>query len=188
MWPWEHLTVGYLFYSGYARLVHGEKPGNEDVIVLAFATQLPDVIDKPLAWWLGVLPSGLSLAHSLLFAVPLCLLVVALERRTDSAAVGPAFSIGYLSHLAGDVVYPFVTTGSVRLRFLLWPLVPSSPVAPAGFLSQILGFLDDFTLFLGTPRGQFYLLVEILLLAIGFGVWVADRFPGPGIFRREPGA
>lgn len=188
MWPWEHLTVGYLLYSGYVRLVYREKPGNGDALVLALATQLPDLIDKPLAWWLGVLPSGLSLAHSLLFAVPLCVFVAVIAWLTNTPKVGAAFSIGYLSHLAGDVVYPILTDGGIRLGFLLWPLLPSPEVTAVGFFSQILAFFDDFVLFLATPRGQLYLLFEVALLATGLVVWIADRFPGPGIVRRGPGA
>lgn len=180
MWPWEHLAVGYLWYSGYARLVHGERPGNADVVVLAVATQLPDLVDKPLAWWLGVLPGGLSLAHSLLFALPACLVAVVVARRAGAPAAGRAFTVGYLTHLAGDVVYPLATDGHLRLGFLAWPLVASPPVDAPGFLAQVLAFLAQFRAFLATPRGQLYLLLEVCLLAVGVLVWAVDRFPGPG--------
>lgn len=186
MWPWEHLTVGYLCYSAYARVVHGEPPGNSDAVVLALATQLPDLVDKPLAWWLGVLPNGTSLAHSLLVAVPVCLLVVVTAGRVDAPAVGRAFTVGYLSHLCGDVCYPLVTDGAVRVAFLLWPVVPGPETPPTGLFAQALLYFDDFVAFLATSRGQLYVLFEALLLTIGLAVWVADSYPGPGALRRDP--
>ena len=57
MWPWGHLVFGYLLYL----LVRPRAWRNGDrfaVIVLMIGTQVPDIVDKPLAWWFGVLPSG----------------------------------------------------------------------------------------------------------------------------------
>lgn len=57
MWPWEHAAVGYLLCSAALaarRTVLNDIP----VIALGVATLLPDLIDKPLALWLGVFPEG----------------------------------------------------------------------------------------------------------------------------------
>jgi hypothetical protein len=178
MWPWEHLAVGYLAYSLLSRALTGESPGNRDALVLVVATQLPDLVDKPLAWWLGALPSGLSLAHSLVFGLPVCLFVVALARRLGDPAVGLAYCVGYGSHLAGDAVYPLVTDGHLRLAFLAWPLVEQPSASAPGFLAQVLYFLGEFRAFLATPRGQLYALVEAGLLAVALAVWVTDGYPG----------
>lgn len=43
-------------------------PNAKHTVVPLYATQLPDLIDKPLAWSVGILPTGRSLAHSLLTA------------------------------------------------------------------------------------------------------------------------
>jgi len=178
MWPWEHLAVGYLAYSALVRLLTGETPGDRDALVLVLATQLPDLVDKPLAWWLGALPSGLSLAHSLVFGLPVCLLVVALARRLGDPAVGLAYCVGYGSHLVGDAVYPLLTDGHLRLAFLAWPLVEQPPTSAPGFLTQVLYFLGEFRAFLGTPRGRLYALFEVGLLVVALAVWVTDGYPG----------
>ena len=177
MWPWEHLAVGYLLYSVSLRLVYGNRPGDAATVALAFATQLPDLVDKPLAWVFDVLPSGLSLAHSLLFALPLSALVVLVAVRRGSPAIGSAFAIGYLSHLAGDVAYPYFVGDGLRVGFLLWPLVPASPEPTVGFLSLVIRFFEQFLAFLGTPRGQLYVVFEALLLATAIGLWMADGCP-----------
>jgi hypothetical protein len=70
MWPWEHVVVGYLAYSAVSHAVAGRAPSGRAAIAVAFAALLPDLVDKPLAWGLGVLPSGRSFAHSLVVAVP----------------------------------------------------------------------------------------------------------------------
>jgi hypothetical protein len=178
MWPWEHLAVGYLAYSVLLRLLTGRTPGDRDAVVLVVATQLPDLIDKPLAWWLAVLPSGLSLAHSLVFGVPVCLFVVALARRLGDLRVGLAYCVGYGSHLVGDAVYPLLTGGHLRLAFLAWPFVDRPPATAPGLLAQVLYFLGEFRAFLGTPRGRLYALFEIGVLAVALAVWVTDGYPG----------
>src|SRR6056297_3615611 len=97
MWPWGHAVVGYLAYSGTTHVGWKRPPSHAATVALLFGTQFPDLVDKPLAWSLGVLPSGRSLAHSTLTAVLLvCVLYVVFARRR--AVVG-AFALGYASHL-----------------------------------------------------------------------------------------
>ena len=64
MWPWGHVALGYLFYSLYVHWRHDRPPSAPAAIAVGVGTLLPDVIDKPLAWWAAVLPNGRSLAHS----------------------------------------------------------------------------------------------------------------------------
>ena len=60
MWPWGHLALGYLLHSPLARARFGRPPTDRATLLLVIGTQLPDLVDKPLAWWLGVLPAGRS--------------------------------------------------------------------------------------------------------------------------------
>lgn len=177
MWPWEHLAVGYVLYSLLAHL-RGRTPRTLPVLALLFATQMPDLIDKPLAWGFGVLPSGRTLAHSLLFATPAIAGVSVAGLLARAPRVGPAFALGYLSHLGGDVVYPLVVKGELRLGFLLWPLVPAVDQGPPGGLPHLRELVMDFVVFLLTPRGTAYLLFDGSLVLVAFLVWVWDGMPG----------
>ncbi len=175
MWPWEHLAFGYLLYSGYIRVVHGHRVDDDEAMVLFVGTQFPDLVDKPLAWALGILPGGLSLAHSVLFFVPVCvLLFVATGRHPTSA-----FCTGYGSHLLGDAMYPLATGGGLDPSFLLWPLVTRTPSDTRGLAGNVIYYTDQFVVFLGTPRGRVYLLAELLLILLVIGLWATDGFPGP---------
>lgn len=175
MWPWEHLTFGYLLYSGYTRFVHRRRPTDDEAVVLATGTQFPDLVDKPLAWAFGILPSGLSLAHSVLFFVPLCVFLALLGRRYPT---GGAFCLGYGSHLMGDLLYPLATGGRLNPAFLLWPLVSRTPSDTRGLFGNLMYYTDQFVVFLGTPRGYLYLFVEITLLILATVVWADDGIPG----------
>ena len=66
-----------------------------------------DLIDKPLAWSLQVLPSGRSLAHSLLVATVVLVVVHARWRRSGDSTVGVTVAVGYLTHLAAIEVTPW---------------------------------------------------------------------------------
>ena len=180
MWPWEHLALGYLLYSTYSRLIRGEPPATSDTLVLVFATQLPDLIDKPLSWGLGVLPSGLSLGHSLLFATPACLLVLAVTIRLGRGALGSAFTVGYLSHLTGDLLYPIALGGWPDPRFLLWPVTSSAARATEPFFDRVVSLWETFAVFTATPRGRLYLLVEGVFIVVMLVLWVSDGRPGLG--------
>lgn len=178
MWPWEHLAVGYLLYSLYTRLGGDVPPQTLPVLVLAFATQMPDLIDKPLAWVFGILPSGRSLAHSLLFAVPAIVAVSVTGFLARRPRIAPAFAIGYLSHLAGDVAYPLITEGDLRIEFLLWPLVPQSSGGPPEGLAHLRELVMEFIAFLATTRGAVYLLFDVSLVLLAVLVWIWDGMPG----------
>ena len=178
MWPWEHLAFGYLLYSVCCHAFWREAPRERDAAVVAAATLLPDVIDKPLGWWLAVLPGGRTFGHSLLVAVPAIALVALVGWYLHANRSAFGFAVGYLSHLVGDVVYPLVVKGELRMGFLLWPLTGSdaeAPVAPWGHLTEL---LVDFTAFLATPMGTLYLVVEGLLVVTAFVVWRRDGTPG----------
>lgn len=184
MWPWEHAAVGYVVYSVLARLGH-DPPDDAAAVAVVLGTQFPDLVDKPLAWWLDALPAGRSLAHSLLFALPAVLLVLVLAglvRRTD---VGAAFGIGYLSHLPGDVIYPLAYGDGLATDFLLYPLTEVDPSSTTSLFEKAGELFVQFLAFLATPRGQLYLLAEVALVTVAFALWWSDGFPGLGPFRRR---
>lgn len=179
MWPWEHLAFGYLLYSAYSHLVSGRSPRSDAVVVLGVATQLPDLVDKPLAWSLAVLPSGHSLAHSFLSALPLSALALVLTHRAGRNDVGVAFTVGYLSHLAGDVIYPIAVGKDPSLGFLLWPLVRiPTDQSNMGFLTRFREYFDDYLVYLSDPDVMGYLALELGLLLAVFVLWLFDGMPG----------
>ncbi len=189
MWPWEHLAFGYLAFSAYSRLRTGRPPRSDAVVVLGAATQLPDLVDKPLAWSLSILPSGHSLAHSLLTALPLSAVALALSYRARRTDVGVAFTVGYLSHLAGDIIYPIAVGKEASFGFLLWPLVPvPTDQSKFGLLSQFREYFGNYITYLNDPAVQGYLALELGLLLGVFCLWLFDGMPGipRKIVRRTP--
>lgn len=58
MWPWEHMIGGYILYSLISHTVFRESPSGLDVLAVALASVLPDLIDKPPLWWYGIFDVG----------------------------------------------------------------------------------------------------------------------------------
>ena len=178
MWPWEHLAVGYLLYSATVHAVYRRSPESRGALALALGTQFPDLVDKPGGWVFAVLPSGTSVAHSAFVAVPVSALAVVLARRRQTPELGIAFSIGYLSHLFGDVLYRIILGKSGALGAILWPLVPRPDREPVDVFSLVLGFFSEYVTYLASPRGLVFLVFEVALLSLTVTVWVRDGKPG----------
>lgn len=168
MWPWGHAAIGYLLYTGY---VHGRgqgQPHGPAVILLALGTQFPDLVDKPLAWYVPVLPSGRSLGHSLLIGGLVVGAVIAFAHRRDRTDLGYAFGIGYLSHPLVDAFHPFIQGDWAFLSFLAWPLLPTPDYqGPTSILVRLTQL---------EPTPMF--LFELLLTAIAIGFWFHHGRPG----------
>jgi hypothetical protein len=167
MLPWGHAAVGYLLYTALSRSRTGNTPEGAAVLALAVGTQFADLVDKPLAWYLGALPSGRSLAHSLFVAVALLLVLDRLAVRYERRDLSIAFTVGHLTHLAGDTIYG-LGDGVETFRFLLWPAVPQTGTE-TGY--TILQMLIELTL---SPIGIF----ESVLFVAATGLWVSHRAPG----------
>jgi hypothetical protein len=178
VWPWEHLAIGYLVYSFLVRHVAGHTPQTVAVVALVIGTQFPDLIDKPLGWGTTLLPSGTSFAHSLLVAIPLAALAVAISSAVDRTDVGIAFAIGYLLHLPADVVYSLLIGGGLNWTFLLWPLVPAPEATTVAIIPFVRNLADQFLAFLATPRGRLYFLLELGLIGGATLRWYVDGTPG----------
>ena len=183
MWPWGHLAFAYLLYVGYARVREGRRPTEATALLVAVGSQVPDLIDKPFAWTVPVLPTGRSLAHSLLVVGPVLAAAYVLARRRDRASRGTdpaaaerrrattplvvAFAVGTVAHSVGDALYPLVGLEFEHTRFLLWPALSLTRYDDGGFVAH-------FTRMEVTPTFAF----ELLLVALALGVWYADGCPG----------
>ena len=178
MWPWEHLAVGYVLYSLYCHLRYRRAPRARAVLAVAVATQLPDLIDKTLAWGFHVLPSGHSLGHSLLFALPLVALVGVVAWRADASPVGAAFGIGYLSHLPGDVLYPFLSGGRPSLSFLVWPFGSVPSYDPnRGFIEIVSYYFTRYVHDVMTGELSTYFALQLAFMFAVFLLWLYDGAP-----------
>lgn len=165
MWPWGHLAVGYLVYRAIDR---DRTPTAAAVFAIALGTQFPDLIDKPLAWTITLLPNGRSLGHSLVIALPLLIgLLMLLDGRRRRLAA--AFTTGYLTHLGTDALYPALAGDWYYLGFLGWPIV--SPIKYSGESS---GIISHFLTFEVTLTSGF----ELCLFGLAVLLWHHDQKPG----------
>lgn len=174
MLPWGHAAVGYLLYAAYVRYRNGDHgehrvgPAGLPVLALAVGTQFPDVVDKPLGWYLGALPGGRSLAHSLLVAAVVLGAVHWAATRHDAPELGVGFAVGHLSHLAADALYPVLAREWVDVAYLLWPLVADpDPVTDARITEVLLASSFSLTGY-----------VEVGLFAVATALWMSDGMPG----------
>ena len=166
MLPWGHAAVGYLVYSAYSRVRNGGVPVGLPVVALAVGTQFPDLIDKPLAWTFGILPSGRSLAHSVFTLALVGGIVFWLARRYDAVPAAIGFVIGWATHLVGDAYQLFLGQPTC-VRYVIWPL----GVCPYDEADRsIIEF------FLALEFGAIW--PEFALAAVASGVWLADGAPG----------
>jgi membrane-bound metal-dependent hydrolase YbcI (DUF457 family) len=167
MWPLGHAAVAYLCYTGLCR-VRSEVPLVDlAAVAVLIGSQVPDLVDKPLSWYLGVLPTGRSLAHSLLVVGPLVGLVYLIAARSQHPEYGVAFGIGAVSHVLVDAL-PALWDGTDP-SFLLWPLLAVEPYESAPSTVWQL-----FVSSLGDP----YFVSQFGLAAIAIMMWYHDGTPG----------
>lgn len=176
MWPWGHFGVAYLFYSFYSHARFRRPPRPEPALAVIIGSLFADLIDKPLAWWLDVFPTGRDFGHSLLFVVGLVILVYIAAAIFDRIEPATAFVIAHLSHLFTDLPrraflgYPFGT------EFLLWPVLSHHTFQyskrlfepPAIVELIVTPFVDSILLF----------MLNIVLFVVALGVWYIDGCPG----------
>lgn len=165
MLPLGHAAVGYLVGAVPSWLRAYEPPRGWELAALLAGTQAPDLVDKPLAY-AGVLPSGRSLAHSLLFVVPLLLALHAVGSRRAPGRSTAFFAVGYLSHLPADAYHSLLAGEWADVGFLLWPAFPAvdysaDSVAPWTRLAH--AYLPP------SPRP------ELVVAAAAVSVWVLAR-------------
>ena len=168
MWPVGHVAIAYILYSVSTRFRFEETPTAGPAIVVVFGSIFPDLVDKPLAWYFDVLPTGRTLMHSLLVLVPLCLAVYLVTRAYDRSEYGVAFAIGAISHSLVDAL-PRLWNPEADVGFLLWPYWSVDPYEgnPPTVTELLLNSLAD-------P----YFYSEFVLLAIALVLWRAHGYPG----------
>lgn len=168
MWPWAHLAVGYLVYAALVRYRGRRIPGDVPALTVALGTQAPDLVDKPLAWYLPVLPGGRSLAHSVFAMAVVVGATVTLLHYRKHATATVAFAVGYLTHPIADAVDPVFSAQYADLAFLLWPVVAlPQHDGPSGLFAVI-------------QRTEFtpLFVLQIAVTILGAAVWVYQGRPG----------
>ncbi|WP_255149583.1 metal-dependent hydrolase [Halorarius halobius] len=187
MWPWGHAAFGYLLYSLSHRLATRKPPSDRPTVVLLAASLFPDLVDKPLSWGWGLFPSGYAVGHSALVAVPLGLLVVGIALLRGWPAEGLAFTVGYWSHLVGDVLYASAREGELAVSLVLWPLVSLPPYATdRGLFGRTVLYLHEFLA--GFASGSFEPLTVALYvgpLSAAALLWLLDGRPGVPMLGRS---
>ena len=167
MWPLGHAAIGYLCYSILNRSLFDRRPSGLSVIVVLIASQIPDLVDKPLAWYLTVLPTGRSLAHSLVVLLPLAIVSYLFARYLRWGAVGGAFGVGILAHTLTDAMPAL--WGDANVSYLFWPLLPVVPYDEGP--PTIVGLLLE-------SLGEPYFYLEFVLAGVAVLLWRADGCPG----------
>jgi len=168
MFPWGHAAVAYLLYSGHQRRSRRDLT-TVTVVTVLVASQLPDLIDKPLAWHLAVLPSGRSLAHSLLTGSLILGTLVAVLLALEARRLVAPLAIGAVSHSLADALRATLAVNPADLTFLAWPVLPTpsydGPESVLGHFASI------------DPLAPF-VLFQFLLVALALVVWHRDGRPG----------
>lgn len=127
MLPLEHFFVAFLPLLAFEVLWSRRLPTVRFAGVVFVGSQFPDLIDKPLAYQFGIIPSGRVLMHSFPTAVPFLLLVGLYGWKTNRNRLGFAFVFAHLSHLLADNYETLLGPDTRIPSDLLWPLAP--PVA-----------------------------------------------------------
>jgi len=133
MFPIEHFIVAAGPVIAYSFVHDRRLPPLQLFAIVFVGSQLPDLIDKPLAHQFHILPSGRVFIHSLPIAIPISCLVGWYAWQTDRPRAGGAFVFAYFSHLVADNWRVLSPPNPTLSRDLLWPLRPamSRPRVPS---------------------------------------------------------
>jgi hypothetical protein len=123
--PPGHFLVAFGPVFAYVVFRDRRRPSMGLVWIVVLGSQWPDLIDKPLANYTDLIPTGRVFMHSLPVALPVSMVALAYAKRTGRDRAGYAFVFAYLLHLVGDN-YPGFLESSPRAWWdLLWPLTPA---------------------------------------------------------------
>lgn len=178
MWPWEHVVVGYVVYSLGSHLVRRRPPRAAEALVVALASLLPDLVDKPLAWSFDVVATGYGPAHSVFVALPLVSLVATVWAAVGRPGRAGAFAVGYLLHLPSDLLHNATGGSGLSPEVVLWPLRTYTPSGPrAGFVRESLMRFGQFRSEVLAGDLSLYAKVQLAVLAMAVLLWVYDGTP-----------
>lgn len=169
----------YLLYSLGSRAIGTTPQSGSVVFLLLIGALLPDLIDKPLSWQWHVVESGMGLAHSIFWAIPLCLLVIAGATHLGTPASGIAFGVGYLSHLIGDLLPRLLRDGELPLHRILWPVIEPVP-SPShrSFVDGLQFYFGRYLLVLRSGELDLYVIGQLVFVLAVIGLWIVDGMPG----------
>lgn len=178
MWPWEHVVIGYVAYSILSHARRGRAPDGREAVIAAFAALLPDLVDKPLAWGVGIVSTGYGPAHSLLVALPFVALLATWRSALGYPWQGIALATGYLLHLPGDVLYTYVTNGLLVPSIVLWPVrTTGSSGSRVGFVERSLAKMSQFGTDVLAGDLSTYMWLQLGLMTLAALLWVYDGAP-----------
>jgi len=167
MGPLSHAALAYLVWTTYTRARARRPPTDAEFWLVLLASQLPDLVDKPLAWTVSVLPAGRSLGHSLLTIGVLTLLLKrVLPRKRANVAV--AVGLTMWGHALFDAVAPLHRGQTAYIRYLLWPLIEQPPYDT----SRSVLLVASESLRYGIS------VTHVLILGVIATVWLIDGMPG----------
>ncbi len=179
MWPWTHLAFGYLSHSLATRFSLRRPPTDGPVLVALFASLLPDLVDKPLAWTFEVVATGYGPAHSVLVGAPLIFLIsMGLLWHAAWREHGLALVTGYSSHLVGDLLFQFFDDGEFVGAVILWPVAAAESESSAGALERVMYFLVHYVDAVLDGEATGYALLTLAILIGVTVLWLLDGKPG----------
>lgn len=134
--PLETFILALLPVVAFVFIRYRRLPTRPMLFVVFIGSQFPDLIDKPLEL-ARVVPWGRTGMHSLPFAIPVVVLVLAYARATDRMHLGVGFVFAYSVHWLTDWL-PKFTQGTIPPS-IFWPFttVSKSPGAWWGGPGQI---------------------------------------------------
>jgi hypothetical protein len=178
MWPWEHAILGYLACSIFCHVRYGEPPTGAATIAVVFGSLLPDLIDKPLAWSVGLVETGYAIGHSVFFAVPLVVVVGVWAASAGRPRAGITFGIGYVLHPPADIVVQMTGGGGVDLTLVLWPIATYGEVETTnGFLLESFRRIELFRADLFAGDLSTYMWAQLVITVAVFCLWLYDGAP-----------
>lgn len=119
--------IAFLPVLAYVLVRDRGLPSARLVAIVFVGSLFPDLIDKPLAYELSLIPSGRVFMHSLPFAIPLMAIVGVYGWKTNRLRASGVFAFAYSSHLAVDNHEEYMEAGSQIPSDLFWPFL--SPVS-----------------------------------------------------------
>jgi hypothetical protein len=125
--PSEHFIVAVLPTAAYVIARDRALPTPQFLAVVFVGSQLPDLVDKPLAHQFGLLPSGRVFLHSIPIALPLVGLVLYYAYRTDRLRLGGAYAFAHATHLLADNHSALRDPTRGFPPDLLWPFTQPAP-------------------------------------------------------------
>lgn len=185
MWPWTHALFGYACYSLAVHTGFRRRPTDLPAVIAVFAAVLPDIVDKPLAWTLGITSSGYGPAHSLLIGAPTAAVIGFLLWRTGRHEAGFGFLIGFGSHLVGDLLFQLFDEGELVFAVVLWPVAEAGSGSTRGLVYHSLYFLHHYVWQIRSGQASTYLAATMALTVGVVILWFVDGAPGVRLLTRR---